>query len=147
MKKIINLALALSAVSAVAFSFNQDVAYANEITTPIVQVTEHGSPYKTVYSDVYGESSNLNQTVGAIEPRIKIAILPYKTEAYFNRPNDNYPWYLVSETVYSTVEVYYNNSWRTEYRLDSVTEYGPSETQQYPKIMRFENRTYKYSSI
>lgn len=147
MKKIINLALALSTLSIVAFSFNQDVTFASETTTPTIQVTEVGSPYKTVYADVYGESSDLNQTVGVIEPRLKIAILPYKTQAYFERPNGNSPWYLVKEAIYSTVEVYYNNNWRTEYRLDSVWEYGPSETQQFPRVMRYENRTYKYTSI
>ncbi|MCD5029249.1 hypothetical protein [Enterococcus asini] len=79
-----------------------------------------------------------------IQPRIKVATLRYKTQAFLTRANASSPWVLQSEQVFSTTEVRYNTGWRTEYRIDSVQEYPASEAGG-PNVLRFENRTYKYT--
>ena len=77
----------------------------------------------------------------------KVAQMPYKTNVWLLRANENSPWFVVSEDAISYTTVSYVKSFKTEYTVSNVSESGPSDTQQTPKVQRFETRTYYYTPI
>lgn len=75
----------------------------------------------------------------------KIVTAKKNTQTMFTRPGDSSPWTFYSETVTSWTEFTYWTGYDAYYEITKVQYYGPSDGIQYPRILKFEDRTYHYN--
>lgn len=75
----------------------------------------------------------------------KIVTAKEKTQAMFTRSGESSPWTLYSETVITWTEFTYWTGYDAYYEITKVQYYGPSDSVQYPRVLKFEDRTYHYN--
>lgn len=76
----------------------------------------------------------------------KIVTAKKKTQAFFTRPGESYPWTLNSESVISWTEFTYWTGYDAYYEITKVQYYGETGVSQGPPhVIKFEDRTYHYN--